>query len=305
MPTVSAVITVFNRERLVRRAVDSALAQTRPPDEVVVVDDASTDGTAEAVRAIADPRVRLVRHRENLGGPEAMWTGFREARGELVAPLDSDDEWLPPKLERQLAAVGGAPAEFCSYTQLVQDDGLRRRVAPARARRPDEAMSDYLLVERGLLQTGTLLLPRALALATPPPEGMRRHLDTDLALRLDARGTPLVFVPEALTLWHADFRADRLSRRPSADDDLAWLALRAGWITSRARAHYLATTVAVGQRGLAGRLRGLGWVARARARGTVDTPEALRLAAKALVTDAVYAPALERLAGLRRRLARG
>jgi cellulose synthase/poly-beta-1,6-N-acetylglucosamine synthase-like glycosyltransferase len=94
-PTVSVVIPAFNSAGCIRRAIDSALAQTPPPLEVIVVDDGSTDDTAEVVGAYPEP-VRLVRQ-ENGGPGAARNHGVRIARGEWIGLLDADDAWLPQK----------------------------------------------------------------------------------------------------------------------------------------------------------------------------------------------------------------
>lgn len=100
-PSVSVVIPTFNRRRLVERALASVAAQTRAADEVIVVDDGSTDGTGDLVQA----RFSEVKYlfQENRGVSAARNRGIREAAGEWIALLDSDDEWLPEKLERQLS----------------------------------------------------------------------------------------------------------------------------------------------------------------------------------------------------------
>lgn len=122
-PQVSVVIPAYNRERSVRAAVDSALAQQGVAVEVIVVDDGSQDGTAGVVEAIDDPRVSLVRQ-SNGGVSAARNTGIRNARGEWVAFLDSDDVWLPQKLGRQLERMAEAPGCMASQTSayLVDDD---------------------------------------------------------------------------------------------------------------------------------------------------------------------------------------
>jgi glycosyltransferase involved in cell wall biosynthesis len=101
-PKVSVVIPVFNRRVTVRRAIESVLAQTCQDFEIIVVDDGSTDATAASVAALADHRITLIRHERNRGGSAARNTGIRASSGPYVAFLDSDDAWLPAKLERQL-----------------------------------------------------------------------------------------------------------------------------------------------------------------------------------------------------------
>ncbi|HVW48315.1 MAG TPA: glycosyltransferase [Solirubrobacterales bacterium] len=102
-PTVTAVVRVFDGERHVAEALDSILAQTRPADEIVVVDDGSTDGTAAILAGYGD-RIRVV-HQENRGHRAALDRAFEEAHCDYVANCDVDDVWEPDKLARQVAAL--------------------------------------------------------------------------------------------------------------------------------------------------------------------------------------------------------
>jgi glycosyltransferase involved in cell wall biosynthesis len=101
-PRVSVIIPTYNRAQLVRRAIQSVLNQTYQDFEIIVVDDGSTDNTTEVVNSIGDERVRCIRHQVNKGASASRNTGIRAARGELIGFLDSDDEWLPEKLQRQV-----------------------------------------------------------------------------------------------------------------------------------------------------------------------------------------------------------
>lgn len=103
LPTVSVVITAFNHERYIGDALRSVLAQTYGDYEIVVVDDGSTDATAERVEAFG-PAVRLLRQ-TNQGVAGSRNTGIFHARGRLLAFLDGDDLWEPDKLARQVAAT--------------------------------------------------------------------------------------------------------------------------------------------------------------------------------------------------------
>src|SRR5688572_3852876 len=101
-PTVSAVIPAFNRSHCIARAIDSVMQQRLPVSELLVVDDGSTDHLRDCLGVLAE-RVSLIRHETNLGSAAARNTGIRNAQGEFVAFLDSDDTWKPDKLEKQLA----------------------------------------------------------------------------------------------------------------------------------------------------------------------------------------------------------
>jgi glycosyltransferase involved in cell wall biosynthesis len=102
-PSISAVVAAYQAERWIGEALESILSQTRPPDEVVVVDDGSTDGTAHELRRFGK-KVRIIRQ-SNRGCPAAFNTAFRAARCDFVAMCGSDDIWRPCKLEWQAEAI--------------------------------------------------------------------------------------------------------------------------------------------------------------------------------------------------------
>lgn len=105
---VSVVIPAHNSRRYIVETLDSILAQRHRPLEILVVDDGSTDSTAQMVRGYT-PEVRLI-EQEQRGHPAARNTGIRAAAGEFLAFLDHDDLWSPDKLERQLASFEQNPA---------------------------------------------------------------------------------------------------------------------------------------------------------------------------------------------------
>lgn len=99
---VSVIIPTYNRARSIRRAITGVLAQTYKNIEVIVVDDCSTDHTVEIVEAIDDPRLRLLRQAQNTGAGGARHAGVLAAKADMIAFQDSDDAWLPDKLEVQV-----------------------------------------------------------------------------------------------------------------------------------------------------------------------------------------------------------
>ncbi len=98
-PVFSVIIPTFNREKILSRAIDSILAQTFGDFELIIVDDGSIDKTGELVRNYKDERIKYV-YKENGGQNSALNVGLKEARGRFVAFCDSDDTWMPLKLER-------------------------------------------------------------------------------------------------------------------------------------------------------------------------------------------------------------
>ncbi len=134
---VSVILPTYNRRGLLPRAIQSVLSQTHRELELIVVDDCSTDGTAELVQqyAAADRRLRYLPMSTRGGPAVARNTGIRVAQGDWIAFQDSDDEWRPGKLERQLQAVSSDDTGLvcCSYQVSHFDEPLREL-------RPDDRM---------------------------------------------------------------------------------------------------------------------------------------------------------------------
>ncbi len=117
---ISVIIPLYNKAPFVERSLKSALTQTFTDFELIVVDDGSTDGGHEIVERCGDPRVRLIRQ-ANAGPGAARNRGLAEARGDFVAFLDADDEWLPPFLEKSLEALeASGPDVACVSWGYIQ-----------------------------------------------------------------------------------------------------------------------------------------------------------------------------------------
>jgi len=131
-PKVSVIIPTYNRAHLVRRAIRSVLNQTYQDFEVIVVDDCSTDNTAEVLKEFKDNRIKYIRHKVNRGVAAARNTGIKVAEGSYVALLDSDDRWLPSKLEKQMKVFEKAPQEVgVVYTGLWRISSNRKLYIPS------------------------------------------------------------------------------------------------------------------------------------------------------------------------------
>ena len=124
MKLVTAIITTHNRLQLLRRAVDSVFAQSYKEIEVIVVDDASTDGTQEYCKSIPVKYIYIPKG-ESRGGNYARNQGIRAANGEYVAFLDDDDYWLPEKIEKQVALIERKDCELvhCGRRLEIVRDG--------------------------------------------------------------------------------------------------------------------------------------------------------------------------------------
>lgn len=104
-PKVTFLMTVYNGEKYLKEAITSILNQTFKDFELVVIDDWSTDSSAEMVKSFNDPRIRLIRNRENLGPYKSSNIGLKLARGKFIARMDADDVSLPDRLENELSII--------------------------------------------------------------------------------------------------------------------------------------------------------------------------------------------------------
>ena len=204
-PLVSVVVPAFNAERTLAETLRSVLSQTYRSIEVLVVDDGSTDGTADIARSLAagDPRLTLI-SKENGGCASARNLGISRARGAFVAPIDADDLWHPTKLEKQVSAALAAPEPpgfvYCFFRPIDADANLARPVAPYACR--DRVLIHHL--HENFVGNGSgPLLSRAAALEVGGYDERLGRLGAigceDLLLQLQiARRYPVEVVPEFL-----------------------------------------------------------------------------------------------------------
>jgi len=204
----SVIIPTYNRIDTLGRALDSVLAQSTPPGEVLVVDDGSTDDTAEFV-ARTYPHVILIRQ-ENAGVSAARNAGIKQAGGEWIALLDSDDAWMPNKLALQMNALARAPGLRLCHTEEIWIRNGRRVNQMKKHQKSGGHLFDRSL-QLCCISPSSAVLHRSLFDeyglfddALPACE------DYDLWLRITAH-EETVFVETPVTIKHGG-HADQLSR---------------------------------------------------------------------------------------------
>ncbi len=130
---VSVIIPTYNRSELLIKAIGSLENQSHQNMEIIIIDDFSTDDTAEVVKEMTDERIIYLRHDTNKGGSAARNTGIQRATGDFIGFLDSDDQWLPGKLEKQLKKFKEQPDVGVIYTgvQVVNENNEpTRKIIP-------------------------------------------------------------------------------------------------------------------------------------------------------------------------------
>jgi glycosyltransferase involved in cell wall biosynthesis len=251
-PLVSAIIPTCNRPDLLLRAVRSALSQTHTNLEVIVVIDGPDAVTNAALASIADSRLRVLALNRSVGGSDARNAGVQSAKGEWVAFLDDDDEWLPTKIEKQVdCALRSDSANPIIACKVIGRTPKRDYIWPRRFPAPGEAISEYIFTRRtwfrgeGQIQTSMIFTRREFMLAVPFTSGLPRHQDTDWYVHIGARKDIKVeFVPEPLAIWYLEENRATIVKRHNWQRSREWLNSIRPLITPRAYAGFIATQLA-------------------------------------------------------------
>jgi teichuronic acid biosynthesis glycosyltransferase TuaG len=210
MTAVSVVIPAYNAEAFLARAIRSVEAQSFQDFEIVVVDDGSSDRTAEILHDF--PGVRFIRQ-PHLGAAAARNRALEEATGELVAFLDADDEWLPEKLARQLEFMNELSSSFSYTDSYVMRDGRRQRYSalayPYRGEILTPLIEDWL--DQAFITINTVVASCDLVRSVG---GLERDIPTasnedyGLWLKLALRGTRFDYLDEPLAIYHRGHESD-------------------------------------------------------------------------------------------------
>lgn len=290
-PFFSIVVPVYNRAGKVGPCFQSVLAQTFQDWEVVVVDDGSADGEEleRVVAGLGDARFRYIR-RANGGGSAARNTGIDAARGRYIAFLDSDDQFLPDRLQKSVDVIAGAgEGDLVVYSQFRVERGVGKHwIRPARGHREGERIDEYLMCTDGAVRTSTITMTTGLAQRVRFDEALPSSQDTDFAVRCASAGARFVFIPIPLVLYDDVPDLTRVSKQKDVRPLLAWI--------ERMRGTHISDKAYWGYRGwhcarLASRqntFTGLGYYLPSALRGVYPPRHAARLAAQVLIPQATY-----------------
>jgi glycosyltransferase involved in cell wall biosynthesis len=200
-PTVSVVMAAYNGAALIGETLDSLWTQTFDDFELVVVDDCSTDNTLDVLRAVSDPRIRVIAAERNAGPVNTRNRAFAEARGRYIAGLDQDDICLPERFERQVAYLDAHPEiALIGGEALVLQDGSTRSGIRSPVTSP--ALIEWLLWIENPLVWSSVMVRRS---ALPPGDFTRPAIlyaeDFDLYHRVARSGGGIARVDEPVLLY--------------------------------------------------------------------------------------------------------
>jgi glycosyltransferase involved in cell wall biosynthesis len=221
-PFFSVIIPVYNRAAPLRQAIQSVLDQSCGDFEIVVVDDGSKDDPRAVANAFADPRIHFI-SQPNGGGGKARNTAIDHSRGRFIAPLDSDDAFLPHHLASMKSLLENT-RDTVGYARIQVDRGGGRLfLKPPRALRSGEDMASYLLCDRGFVPTITLVAPREAAARIRYDEDLWPGQDTDFAIRLFLAGYRFDMLEAPGAVWQDGYDPARISARSGGGKLDAWL----------------------------------------------------------------------------------
>ena len=205
MTKVSVIIPHFNRSDCMNRCLQSVLHQTLSDWECWIIDDGSSVEHIESLTALCrtlnDPRLHLILLAQNRGGGSARNVGIDHANGEFVAFLDSDDEWLPEKLEKQIGRLESTPGTYAScLSEVRHKEGTY--ILPHQLPAAEGTVSRYLFVRNGWLPTPALVIRRNELGDIRFREDLPRHQDYDLLISMEKRGLKPLVIQETLVIVH-------------------------------------------------------------------------------------------------------
>jgi len=198
---VATVIPVRNRAKFIARALNSVASQTYRSAEIIVVDDASTDGTPEIVLNLAKeiPNINLITLQQNVGAAEARNIGIRHARSDLIAFLDSDDTWYPDKLEKQISEFRydkNVVAVFSGSRVIYSDRSFSHIPSP------EITLTDLYYSNKLSTTSAALISKKALAEVGGFDPTLPSCQDWDLFIRLAEIGKIRAVQEELIEFWN-------------------------------------------------------------------------------------------------------
>lgn len=255
MKLISVIIPTYGSPIYLKRAIESCLNQTYNNIEVIIIDDnnpdtaARTDTELLVAKFLNNKNVHYIKHDVNKNGATARNTGIKLAKGEYLAFLDSDDEWVTNKLEKQIEVVRCSEHEYnIVYCQANIKRNNKIRVAPQSEKRQGESVGDYLFVNKGFMQTSCLFMERNTALKTLFNERLKRHQDFDFILRAE-QFVNFSFVNEPLVTidWSQNDVFKRIEKGEGAELSESFAVIRKEQFSKKAFKNFLVQNVILKQ----------------------------------------------------------
>jgi glycosyltransferase involved in cell wall biosynthesis len=290
IPFFSVVIPVFNRSAVVLKTLLSVRDQTFSDFECIVVDDGSSDAV-ELERVVADLMDRRFRyvHQHNGGACSARNTGIDAAVGEYIAFLDSDDTFLPAKLEIAHRTISTTPSLDFMFSPVLVDRGVGKLwIKPPRGPASGERLDEYITCTEGWVQTSTMVVRRSLAKDVRFDTRMPSSQDTDFAIRCFATGASFHYHDKPLIIFNDVRGAARVSTQRNYVPLLAWANQGRGVILSERAYRGFVGWQCARVMSYSSKLKALGLFLPSAVRGTYNLSLACRIGAQIVLPKTAY-----------------
>ncbi|MGM0383254.1 MAG: glycosyltransferase family 2 protein, partial [Thermodesulfobacteriota bacterium] len=205
----SVVIPVYNCGEYIVDAINSALAQTIPPRDIIVIDDGSIDDTAQRLRSFEDDKRVVCLRQNNKGVSSARNKAIEYSSSDLIAFLDADDRWHPQKMEKQLPLFAGNVGLVYSLRQCFDDDGFVDSIDKFHLR--SDNVAELLLEMNFICTSSAVVLRKSILDVGLFKENLSQGEDRDLWLRIAAAGYGFDFVKEILVYYRMGGAASNLN----------------------------------------------------------------------------------------------
>jgi len=221
MPRVTVLMAVYNGLPYLRQAIESVLAQSFADFELLVIDDASSDGSAECVRSYDDPRIRLICNERNLGQTPSLNRGLELARGEYVARLDQDDLCAPERLEKQVALLDTRPdvAVVASWARLIDNGGQPAGLWRGTIDDFPDFFSTLLLGNCPFVHSSVMMRRDAVVEVGGYDPAFKRMQDYELWTRLALRRYGGLILQEPLVFYRVHDRQQHVTKASAIERD--------------------------------------------------------------------------------------
>ena len=202
---ISVVIPYFKNSNEIFRSLTSVLNQTYQHFEIILVNDASPDWneSLRIINSFDDQRIKIISHSINKNGSAARNTGIRAAKGEYIAFLDADDEWLPNHLEKTLDFQKKNNADLVYTSCTIHSSNSFQYTLPEYSISKSTNLGEYLFCENGFIATPSILIKKSIAEISLFNEKLKRHQDYDFLLRLEKTGAIFKWseTPSVIVHW--------------------------------------------------------------------------------------------------------
>lgn len=197
---ISVIITTYNRPNLLKCAVQSVLKQTFKDFELIIIDDCSSN------RPVDFKNVRYIQHKENKGIAASRNTGIRQAKGQYIAFLDDDDEWLPEKLQKQIVLIESSKADvvYCDNIIVSEND---RVIGKGKPEIKGNIRSEIIKKGLSTIPSSCLFKKRSLETINGFDENLKSHIDHDIWMKMAKNNYTADYVDEALVRTYQDNRS--------------------------------------------------------------------------------------------------